>query len=342
VEEEKILNIIKEKNEILFYEKYNEEIRVFLKEEKIDYVKFRELYYALSDLGYLIYAFRIGKSKYDFYYLIKKIEMKNKDDDISKSLYIISLIFTIFSIFYFGQRLFGNNYFFILIFSISILLILLYYDLFYYLKGKKNKILISFSFLIPSILGSYGNIINLKDRIIDRIQKFEISFYPIIGGLVLTTALFVIGYNLSVYKTGITVEETLFPVPLIIHLIKEYFLPNSIIFAHYLFIISLLGYLILFVKLTPFLALDGGILADSILPNKSIINFIGLVVLLFNSITIFAVLLILIISMHNSKKLLPLNNVTELSLNKKILGSIMFIIWILLFPLNVNYIKLLE
>jgi|GEM_PF-888687 len=339
--ENNIIKTIEKYDSISFYERIGDKLVIHSNAGKIDYKMFRKLFYECRKLGYIVRLNPISDSSSQFaYFVYKDYSSANLNVFIPLSLSFISFIVTLVSIYFTSYYyIYVNNFYDTILFIFGISLILLFHELGHFVAEKLNHVKNSFPIFLPAPLyGTYGIIPRLREIFIDRIQTFDFSFIGIMFMLIPTLFFSVFGLMLSkvVSIYSLTKTNYPFPLPLIFYLIFKLILPNNyVILLHPFFIISLVGFMLTFINLSPLSQLDGGFLSISFFGTKKIyynfFNIIALFIFIFVQLYFLAFLGLYLLLFFRFE---PFNIVSNLDRKRKIIYTVLITLWILLIPIS--------
>ena len=232
------------------------------------------------------------------------------------------------------------------LFSISIMLILLSHEMGHYILAKKHNIDVTLPYFIPfpNIIGTMGAVITMKSGMTDRNKLMDVGAAGPIAGFIVTIIIMTIGLCIAepampqpAGTTAITLGESLvYKLLTVLTCAPENIHTNAMMFAGWV------GMLLTMLNLLPFGSLDGGHVVYALIgKNKSYPMFIKalfLIFLLFALIMCFIakcpiwmVFFVLIYLIGGPKHPPVENNHIELTPGRKIIGWLCLIIFIITF-----------
>ncbi len=266
---------------------------------------------------------------------------------LPKYLAPILFVLTFFTTTYAGYLWWGNSIFDGLLFSISLLIILGMHELGHYICARKTgneSTLPMFIPLPPHIfpLGTLGAVILMKHPPKNSSNLLMISLSGPIMSFVTSIIFLAIGVYLSEIKvaTGEIISGIYLQLPLLISFMidKLVGLENYYIEAHPILVSAWVGLFVTFINLIPIGQLDGGHIIRALLKNRyKLMYFLMFILLLILSYywigwLIWAIFILFLTRLENSG---PLEDITDISREEKILGIITFIL-LIIFTFNLS------
>jgi len=250
-----------------------------------------------------------------------------------KRLNILLFALTVFSTYLIG----GGWY------SLSLISILLAHEMGHFLMSRRHGVPASLPYFLPVPIppfGTFGAIIKMKGRMRSRKALFDIGVAGPLMGLFITLPAIIIGLLLSTPVLLAQTQENFF------HLGDSllFVLVQKIVLGHLpegydlsLHPVAYAGWVGLFVtalNLLPVGQLDGGHITYALFGRKSKIIF-GLTIMLWMGVSIFFyvgwTLMIVLVLVFGFRHPPPLDDITPLDLKRKILGGVVFFLFILSF-----------
>jgi len=231
------------------------------------------------------------------------------------------------------------------IFSASILLVLGIHEMGHKITANRKKIDASAPYFIPGPppLGTFGAVITQKSLPANRDDLFDIGANGPIAGFVIAFIFSVVGITLSIPGVMPT-DGTSTPLPiswiLLIQglsgtgLVPTPIAPNNGLFMHPIALAGWAGMVVTMLNLLPAAMLDGGHVARSLVSGKArfVLTVLSVALLLFSGM--FIVMAFLVIFMSFFKHPGPLDDVSGLSKNRKLLTVMLVAFFVLSFPIN--------
>lgn len=226
-------------------------------------------------------------------------------------------------------------------FSLTLLLILLTHEMSHYIASRMHNVSATLPYFIPapSIIGTFGAIIKMKPPIPDRRSLIDIGASGPIGGFIVAVIACIAGLHLSeVRPTGEIQEGIAFGSSLLFTFLSKIVLnidPEKYdIILHPVAFAGWIGFLVTSLNLLPIGQLDGGHIIYALFgENHEWISKVTLPVLVLLGIflwpgwLIWAVLMI-VLGYRHPPVVYPH---IQLDRNRKIIGWVSFIIFILTF-----------
>jgi membrane-associated protease RseP (regulator of RpoE activity) len=337
-----------------------EEIRDIL---EVQGSTFRERYRAIVFEGKLLRdpdsAFHLLKQRFIRYSYIPWLT-KNKNLDVvmaspapkvSPSNPVINLILfiaTIATTLIAGAALEGYNLFkdpsnftVGIPFSLALMTIFGLHEFGHYLVSRRYGIEVTLPYFIPvpfGLLGTFGAFIKMKSPIDDRKALFDVGIAGPLAGLIIALPCLIYGLKLSQIVPHSPTGNIFFGDSLLTSFISKLIfrgVPEGYdISLHPIAFAGWVGLLLTTLNLLPAGQLDGGHVAYALLGRNHqivarliFITLLGMGIFLWKGWFVWTFLILLLGLRHPP----PLNDLTELDTGRKILGVIVFIIFILLF-----------
>lgn len=223
-------------------------------------------------------------------------------------------------------------------FTISILLVLGLHEMGHKITADKRGIDATLPYFIPGPppYGTFGAVILQKSLPPNRDALFDVGARGPISGFVVAVVVSVIGLTLSVPSPQIE-GTTLLPSPLIWFLIARFLSileimpvppPNGILLVHPVAFAGWVGIIVTMLNLLPAAMLDGGHVARSMVGEKARIILSALSIL-FLFLEGFWPMAVLVLFMSMYKHPGPLDDVSSLSMSRKISTMVLIAIFVL-------------
>jgi len=232
------------------------------------------------------------------------------------------------------------------IFSAAILTVLGVHEMGHKLTANKKKIDATSPYFIPGPppLGTLGAVIMQKSLPANRDALFDVGANGPLAGFIIAVVFSAVGFTLLIPTTIPTGEGlNLIPISWLLlmpalsglNLIPPLMPPNNGWFLHPIAYAGWAGMVVTMLNLLPAAMLDGGHVARSAVSDKLrwVLTFVS-VLILFLSGTTFIVMAFLIVFMSMFKHPGPLDDVSGLSRNRKLLTIGLVAVFILAFPIS--------
>ena len=293
------------------------------------YDKFSCLIKDLDVLGYIPFmgryagSFRIG--------IAERPELGESRIHLNVILFIATVATTIFA----GYTFAGHNLFDGVAFAVALLGILGIHETAHYYAAKKHEVKSTLPYFIPAptLIGTFGAVINVKSPIPDKNSLFDLGFSGPIAGIMVAIPVLIIGIHLSTI-VPIASQTINLSYPPIISILMYLMLPpipaGYGLQIHPLVFAGWVGIIVTLLNLMPVAFLDGGHIVRSLFTEKihRIISIIGVLVTLVLGWLPMAVLMMLILVL-NKRHPGALDNVSTLTLWRKGMAVVMLVIFIL-------------
>ena len=232
------------------------------------------------------------------------------------------------------------------IFSASILMVLGIHEMGHKLTANKKHIDATSPYFIPGPppLGTLGAVIMQKSLPPNRDALFDVGANGPIAGFIIALIFSAIGMTLLI-PGEFTPSESLVPVSWLLlmrgfsglNLLPQLMPPNNGWYLHPITYAGWAGMLVTMLNLLPAAMLDGGHVARSALTgdkSRLVLTFASVALLLLAG-TEFVIMAFLIVFMSMFKHPGPLDDVSSLSRNRKLLTAALVAVFVLSFPIRV-------
>ncbi len=291
--------------------------------------KFSNLIKDLDVLGYIPFmesyagSYRIG------------IATRPENGESRIHMNVILFMATVFTTIYAGYLFAGHNLFDGVAFAIALLGILGIHETAHYYAARKHKVKSTLPYFIPAptLIGTFGAVINVKSPIPDRNSLFDLGFSGPLAGIIVAIPVLIIGIHLSTI-VPIASQTVALSNPPIITILMYFMLPpipaGYALQIHPLVFAGWVGIIVTLLNLMPIAFLDGGHIVRSLFTERihKIISIIGVLVTLVLQWYPMAVLMMLILVL-NKRHPGALDDVSRLTLWRKGMAVVMLIIFIL-------------
>jgi membrane-associated protease RseP (regulator of RpoE activity) len=228
-------------------------------------------------------------------------------------------------------------------YALSLISILLAHEMGHFLMSRRHGVPATLPYFLPVPLppfGTFGAVIKMKGRMRSRKALFDIGMAGPLMGLLVTIPAIVIGLLLSEPIPLARTQDNLIHLgdSLLFVLVQKAILgdlPEGYdIVLHSVAYAGWVGLFVTALNLLPVGQLDGGHIAYALFGRKSKIIF-GLTIMLWMGISLFFyvgwTLMIILVLLFGFRHPPPLDDVTPLDLKRKILGGVVFSLFILSF-----------
>ena len=228
-------------------------------------------------------------------------------------------------------------------YSLSLITILLAHEMGHFVMSQRHGVPASLPYFLPVPIppfGTFGAIIKMRGRMSSRRALFDIGVAGPLMGLLVTLPAIVIGLLLSKPVLLAQTQDNFFHLgdSLLFVLVEKVVLgqlPEGYdLSLHPVAYAGWVGLFVTALNLLPVGQLDGGHIAYALFGRKSKIVF-GLTIMLWMGISIFFyvgwTLMIVLVLLFGFRHPPPLDDVTPLDLKRKILGGVVFSLFILSF-----------
>lgn len=239
------------------------------------------------------------------------------------------------------------------LFSISLMLILLSHEMGHYIAAKKHKIDATLPYFIPfpNIMGTMGAVIKIKSKMKNKNQIMDIGSAGPLAGFVVATIILTIGFctaeaamplSIGTYKL-ILGESLIYKLIGVLTCAPENMNPNAMMFAGWV------GIFMTMLNLLPFGSLDGGHVFYALMGKNRIYHlsiiilffiflFFALIMCFMNNSPIWMLFFVIICIIGGPKHPPVKNDYIELTPGRKIIGWLCLVIFIITFiPMPITY-----
>lgn len=303
-----------------------------------NYNKFEKLIKDLDKIGYVPFM-----EKYAGNYRIGIAE-KKKVGESRVHLNILLFVVTLATTIYAGYQFAGGSIWDGVAFAGALLGILGVHESAHYFAAKKHGVKSTLPYFIPAptLIGTFGAVINVKSPIPNKNALFDLGYSGPLAGILVTIPVLIIGISLSKIVPIVPGNTIFYPSPLMS--IFMYFLLPSIpsgyeLQVHPILFAGWVGIVVTLLNLMPVAFLDGGHIVRSVFNEKvhKIISLIGVLVTIVLGWITMAVLMMLIIYV-NRRHPGALDDVSDLTIGRKVLAVVMLVVFILcLTPMPIKF-----
>lgn len=232
------------------------------------------------------------------------------------------------------------------IFSASILTVLGIHEMGHKLTANRKKMEATLPYFIPGPppLGTLGAVIMQKSLPPNRDALFDVGANGPIAGFIVALIFSAVGMTLLIPANVDAGSGSIVPISWILlisglssfNLVPLPVAPNNGWFMHPIALAGWAGMIVTMLNLLPAAMLDGGHVSRSVISNdkyRYILTFVSVAILLFSG-TEFLLMAFLIVFMSMFKHPGPLDDVSGLSRNRKLLTVVLVVFFILSFPIR--------
>ncbi len=261
--------------------------------------------------------------------------VKKRSSESRIHINIILFIATVATTIFAGYNVAGGNIWDGIAFAVALLGILGVHETAHYYAARKHNVKSTLPYFVPAptFIGTFGAVINVKSPIPDKNSLFDLGFSGPLAGIIIAVPVLIIGIYLSKITPVISGSMIFYPPPIMS--IVMYFLAPNIpsgyeLQLHPIAFAGWVGIIVTLLNLMPVAFLDGGHIVRSLFNEKihRIISIIGVFVTLLLGWIPMAILMMLILVL-NRRHPGALDNVSKLTVSRKILAVVMLIIFIL-------------
>ena len=263
------------------------------------------------------------------------IASKKEKSESRIHINIILFVATVATTIYAGYNVAGGNIGDGIAFAVALLGILGVHETAHYYAARKHNVKSTLPYFVPAptFIGTFGAVINVKSPIPDKNSLFDLGFSGPLAGIIIAVPVLIIGIYLSKITPVISGSMIFYPPPIMSIVI--YFLAPNIpsgyeLQLHPIAFAGWVGIIVTLLNLMPVAFLDGGHIVRSLFNEKihRIISIIGVFVTFLLGWIPMAILMMLILVL-NRRHPGALDNVSKLTVSRKILAVVMLIIFIL-------------
>ncbi|MGZ7209019.1 MAG: site-2 protease family protein [Methanobacterium sp.] len=291
--------------------------------------KFLQLTEDLDKIGYLPFI-----EEFENDYRIKiatKPERGESRIHINIILFLVTIATTIFAGYLFEGSIIDG-----IAFAIAIMAIVGTHETAHYFAAKKHDVKATLPYFIPAptLIGTFGAVINVKSAIPNKNALFDLGVSGPIAGIIVTVPVLIIGFSLSHIAPLQPGTMTFYP-PLLMQIIMSFTSPQVPpgydLYMHPVAFAGWVGIIITMLNLMPVAVLDGGHISRSLFNQKIhyYVSFVGIIVTILLGWYVMAVLMAVFILFISRTHPGALDNVTKITKNRKIVAILVAVIFIL-------------
>lgn len=294
-----------------------------------NYDKFSRLIKDMDEIGYVPFM-----EHYDDKYRIG-IAKKKETGESRIHMNVILFVATVATTLYAGYNVAGGNLFDGVAFAVALLGILGVHETAHFYAARKHNVKSTLPYFVPAptLIGTFGAVINVKSPIPDRNSLFDLGFSGPLAGIIVAIPVLVVGIYLSKISPIVSGSMIFTPPPLMS--IIMYFLTPQIpagyeLQIHPIAFAGWVGIIVTLLNLMPVAFLDGGHIVRSLFNEKihKVVSVLGVLVTLVLGWIPMALLMMLIMVL-NQRHPGALDDVTKLTHKRKVLAVLMLIIFLL-------------
>ncbi|MGB9937359.1 MAG: site-2 protease family protein [Methanobacterium sp.] len=246
-------------------------------------------------------------------------------------LFLVTIVTTISAGYLFDGSLING-----IAFAVAIMAIIGTHETAHYFAAKKHGVKATLPYFIPAptLIGTFGAVINIKSAIPHKNALFDLGVSGPIAGFIVAIPVLIIGLYLS-HIAPVQGAIMNFEPPLLMQILVFFMFPpipqGYELFIHPVAFAGWVGIVITMLNLMPIAILDGGHISRSIFNAKihQYISLVGVVLMALLGWYLMAVLLAGFILFMSRQHPGALDNISNLSKDRKILAIVMAIIFIL-------------
>ncbi|MGZ7049522.1 MAG: site-2 protease family protein [Methanobacterium sp.] len=291
--------------------------------------KFLQLTEDLDKIGYLPFI-----EEFENDYRIKIATKPEKGESrihINIILFLVTIATTIFAGYLFEGSIIDG-----IAFAIAIMAIVGTHETAHYFAAKKHDVKATLPYFIPAptLIGTFGAVINVKSAIPNKNALFDLGVSGPIAGIIVTVPVLIIGFSLSHIAPLQPGTMTFYP-PLLMQIIMSFTSPQVPpgydLYMHPVAFAGWVGIIITMLNLMPVAVLDGGHISRSLFNQKIhyYVSFVGIIVTILLGWYVMAALMAVFILFISRTHPGALDNVTKITKNRKIVAILVAVVFIL-------------
>lgn len=284
-----------------------------------------------------------------------KINLGKKQEKGKSKIHlnIILLLATICTTLFAGYLLGEGDIWKAIAFSVALLAIIGAHETAHYFAARKHGVHATLPYFIPAptIIGTFGAVINVKSPIPTRKALFDLGYSGPIAGFIVAIPVLLIGLKLSTLTVSPDAAILFIPPPImeflsyitaptttpdqmfmdyLTYMVNPTNTSDQTLMLHPVAFAGWVGILVTMLNLMPVAFLDGGHISRSLFGQNlhKIISIIGIMITTILGWYVMAVLMVLIFFMGKSHPG-AMDNVAPINRNRKIIAVLMFVILIL-------------
>jgi len=290
---------------------------------------FAQLVHEMDEIGYIPFI-----ESYNGFY---RIGIAQKPEGGESRVWINLLLFlaTIATTLYAGYTFGGGNIWDAVAFSIAIIAVLGTHETAHFVAAKKHGVDATLPYFVPAptLIGTFGAVINVKSPIPTRNALFDLGFSGPLAGIVVAGPVLIIGILLSsVEPVGAGVLT--FTPPLLMSILTYFLLPpvpsGYALNIHPVAFAGWVGIIVTMLNLMPVAFLDGGHISRSLFDERihKAVSMIGIAVTMVLGWIPMAILMFIIL-FATKRHPGALDNVSGITKWRKAMAVVMLLVFIL-------------
>jgi membrane-associated protease RseP (regulator of RpoE activity) len=291
--------------------------------------RYLQLVEDLDKIGYLPFI-----EEYEDDYKIKIVTKPKKGESrihLNIFLFIITIVTTISAGYLFEGSIIDG-----IAFAIAIMAIIGTHETAHYFAAKKHGVKATLPYFIPAptLIGTFGAVINIKSAIPTKNALFDLGVSGPIAGFLVTIPVLIIGFSLS-HVAPLQPGTMSFYPPLLMQIIMNFTSPQVPpgydLYMHPVAFAGWVGIIVTMLNLMPVAVLDGGHISRSIFKEKIhyYVSIAGIIVTVILGWYVMAALMAVFLLFVTKRHPGALDNVSKINKNRKIVAVLVFIIFIL-------------
>ncbi|HEX3012822.1 MAG TPA: site-2 protease family protein [Methanobacterium sp.] len=291
--------------------------------------RFLQLVEDLDKLGYLPFIDEF-EDNYKIN-IVNKPESGESKVHLNIFLFLVTIVTTVSAGYLLGRNIWDG-----IAFSISLLAIVGFHETAHYFAAKKHGVKATLPYFIPAptLIGTFGAVINVKSAIPTKNALFDLGVSGPIAGFIVTIPVLIIGIFLS-NLVPLQSNASIFYPPLLMQIITHFTFPQIPsgygLSIHPVAFAGWVGIIITMLNLMPVAVLDGGHISRSIFNTKihQYVSLAGIIVTVLLGWYVMAILMAAFILFMVKTHPGALDNVSKLSRNRKIIAVLTLAIFVL-------------
>ncbi len=291
--------------------------------------KFLQLSGELDKMGYLPFI-----EEYENDYRIKIATKPDRGESrihINVVLFLVTIVSTITAGYLFEGSIVDG-----VAFCIAIMAIIGTHETAHYFAAKKHDVKATLPYFIPAptLIGTFGAVINVKSAIPNKNALFDLGVSGPIAGILVTIPVLIIGFSLSHVAPLQPGAMTFYP-PLLMQIIMSFTAPQIPtgydVYMHPVAFAGWVGIIITMLNLMPVAVLDGGHISRSLF-NQRIhyyVSIAGILVTIILGWYVMAALMAVFVIFIARKHPGALDNVTKITTKRKVIAILAGVIFVL-------------
>lgn len=291
--------------------------------------KFLGLVEDLDKIGYIPFI-----DEYNNDYKIRIVNKPEKGKSrihLNIFLFFITIITTISAGYLFEGSIMDG-----VAFAVAIMAIIGTHETAHYFAAKKHGVKATLPYFIPAptLIGTFGAVINIKSAIPHKNALFDLGVSGPVAGILVTIPVLIVGFSLS-HVAPLQPGTMNFYPPLLMQIIMSFTSPpipaGYDLYMHPVAFAGWVGIIITMLNLMPVAVLDGGHISRSLFKENIhyYISIAGIIVTIALGWYVMAILMAVFLLFVSRRHPGALDNVTNISKNRKIIAVAVLVIFIL-------------